>query len=51
MLKGRDQRVAASALEKGLGVTFAPCLFENCIDETWQLDRSPTPQEKRTRGN
>lgn len=38
MLKGRDQLVAAAALQAGLEVTFVPYLFENCIDETWQLE-------------
>jgi len=47
MLKGRDQLVAAAALQAGLNVTFAPYLFETCIDDTWQLDRFPTRQEKR----
>jgi hypothetical protein len=50
MLKGRDHLVAASALHAGLSVTFAPYLFENCVDETWQLNRFPTPQEKRKLG-
>lgn len=47
MLKGRDQMVAVTALQAGLDVTFAPYLFENCVDETWQLDRFPTQEEKR----
>ncbi len=38
MLKGRDQLLAATALQAGLDVSFAPYLFEDCIDETWQLD-------------
>jgi hypothetical protein len=46
MLKGRDQLVAATALQAGLDVSFAPYLFENCADETWQLERFPTPKEK-----
>ncbi len=46
MLKGRDQLVAAAALQAGLGVTFAPYLYENCVDETWQLGRFPTSKEK-----
>jgi hypothetical protein len=45
MLKGRDQLVAATALQAGLDVRFAPYLFENCVDETWQLDRFPTRKE------
>jgi hypothetical protein len=45
-LKGRDQLVAATALQAGLDVTFAPYLFETCVDETWQLERFPTRQEK-----
>jgi hypothetical protein len=46
MLKGRDQLVAATALQAGLDVNFAPYLFENCVHETWQLERFPTPKEK-----
>ncbi|MCO6457151.1 MAG: hypothetical protein J5I93_17790 [Pirellulaceae bacterium] len=46
MLKGRDQLVAATALQAGLHVRFAPYLFENCVDETWQLERFPTAKEK-----
>lgn len=46
MLKGRDQLVAATALQAGLGVTFSPYLFEDCVDETWQLARFPTRQEQ-----
>ena len=46
MLKGRDQLVAATALQAGLDVSFAPYLFENCVDETWQLERCPTPKER-----
>ena len=47
MLKGRDHLVAATALQAGLKVTFHPYMFENCADETWQLDRFPTRNEKR----
>jgi len=47
MLKGRDQLVAAASLQADLKVTFAPYLFENCVDETWQLDRFPTSQEQK----
>lgn len=47
MLKGRDQLVAAAALQAGLDVTFTPYLYENCVNETWQLDRFPTNEEKR----
>ncbi len=47
MLKGRDRLVATTALQAGLKVEFSPYLFENCIDETWQLDRFPTGQEKK----
>ena len=47
MLKGRDQLVAATALQAGLEVNFNPYMFENCVDETWQLERFPTPVEKK----
>jgi len=50
MLKGRDHLVAATALEAGLGVTFNPYMFENCADETWQLDRFPTLAEQKKLG-
>ncbi len=46
MLKGRDHLVAATALQAGLKVTFSPYMFENCADETWQLDRFPTRNER-----
>ena len=46
MLKGRDHLLAATALEAGLKLTFNPYMFETCVDETWQLDRFPTSQEK-----
>ena len=46
MLKGRDHLAAATALQSGLKVTFNPYMFEDCADETWQLDRFPTPNEK-----
>jgi hypothetical protein len=49
-LKGRDQLVAATALAAGMSVTFSPYMFENCADETWQLDRFPTSAEKRKLG-
>ena len=45
MLKGRDQLVAATALQAGLDVSFAPYLFETCVAETWQLKRFPTHKE------
>src|SRR5207248_428303 len=45
VLKGRDHLVAATALQAGLKVTFNPYMFENCADETWQLDRFPTRTE------
>jgi hypothetical protein len=51
MLKGRDQLVAATALQAGLKVTFHPYMFENCADETWQLDRFPTRDEKARLGS
>jgi hypothetical protein len=50
MLKGRDHLVAATALEAGLSVTFNPYMFENCADETWQLDRFPTHAEQKKLG-
>ena len=46
MLKGRDHLVAATALQAGLKVTFDPYMFENCADETWQLERFPTRKEQ-----
>jgi hypothetical protein len=49
-LKGRDHLVAATALQAGLKVTFVPYMFENCADETWQLDRFPTRNEKAQLG-
>jgi hypothetical protein len=45
LLKGRDHLVAATALQAGLKVSFNPYMFENCADETWQLDRFPTSKE------
>jgi hypothetical protein len=51
LLKGRDHLVAATALEAGLKVTFSPYMFENCADETWQLDRFPTRNEKARLGS
>jgi hypothetical protein len=50
MLKGRDHLAAATALEAGLKVTFCPYMFENCADETWQLNRFPTRNEKARLG-
>lgn len=50
MLKGRDHLVAATALQAGLKVSFNPYMFENCVDETWQLDRFPTSKEKAKLG-
>jgi hypothetical protein len=49
-LKGRDQLVAATALQAGLRVRFNPYMFEDCTDETWQLDRFPTSKEKSSLG-
>jgi hypothetical protein len=46
MLKGRDHLVAATALQAGLKVMFNPYMFENCADESWQLERFPTSLEK-----
>jgi hypothetical protein len=51
VLKGRDQLVAAAALQAGLKVTFNPYMFENCADETWQLDRFPTRNEQARLGS
>ena len=51
MLKGRDHLVAATALQAGLKVTFHPYMFENCADETWQLDRFPTRNEQARLGS
>jgi hypothetical protein len=50
MLKGRDHLAAAAALQVGLKVTFVLYMFENCADETWQLDRFPTRQEQARLG-
>jgi hypothetical protein len=50
MLKGRDHLVAATSIEAGLKVSFNPYMFENCADETWQLDRFPTAKEKSRLG-
>ena len=49
-LKGRDYLVAAAALAEGLAVTFYPYLIETCADETWQLERFPTPREQAALG-
>jgi hypothetical protein len=51
MLKGRDHLVATTALQAGLKVTFNPYMFENCADETWQLDRFPTRNEEARLGS
>lgn len=51
MLKGRDHLVAATALQVGLKVAFHPYMFENCADETWQLDRFPTRDERAQLGS
>ncbi len=51
LLKGRDHLTAATALQAGLEVTFNPYMFENCADETWQLDRFPTRDEKARLGS
>jgi hypothetical protein len=50
MLKGRDHLAAATALQAGLNVTFNPYMFENCADETWQLERFPTRKEQARLG-
>jgi hypothetical protein len=49
-LKGRDHLAAATALQAGLKVAFVPYMFENCADETWQLERFPTRSEKSQLG-
>jgi hypothetical protein len=49
-LKGRDHLVAATALELGLEVIFTPYMFENCADESWQLERFPTRSEEHRLG-
>jgi hypothetical protein len=46
LLKGRDHLVAATAVQAGLKVSFNPYMFEDCADETWQLERFPTSAEK-----
>jgi hypothetical protein len=51
ILKGRDHLVAATALQAGLEVTFNPYMFENCADETWQLERFPTRKEQSRLGS
>src|SRR5262249_39237085 len=50
VLKGRDHLAAATALQAGLKVAFVPYMFENCADETWQLERFPTRSEKSRLG-
>jgi hypothetical protein len=45
MLKGRDHLVAATAIQCKLKVSFNAYMFENCADQTWQLDRFPTIKE------
>src|SRR5262245_4302066 len=49
-LKGRDYLIAATVLAEGLEVTFCPYLIANCADETWQLERFPTPREQAALG-
>jgi hypothetical protein len=49
-LKGRDYLVAAAVLAEGLAVAFCPYLIEDCADETWQLERFPTPREQAALG-
>jgi len=51
MLKGRDHLTATTALQEGLKLTFNPYMFENCADETWQLDRFPTRSEQAKLGS
>jgi hypothetical protein len=49
-LKGRDYLIVAAVLAEGLTVTFCPYLIEDCADETWQLERFPTPREQAALG-
>src|SRR5207247_2861842 len=49
-LKGRDHDVAAAAMAEGLEVTLCPYMIETCADETWQLERFPTPREQAALG-
>jgi len=49
-LKGRDHEVAAAAMAEGLEVTLCPYMIETCADETWQLERFPTPREQAALG-
>jgi hypothetical protein len=51
VLKGRDHLVGTTALQAGLKVSFHPYMFENCADETWQLDRFPTRNEQARLGS
>ena len=51
MLKGRDHLAAATALQAGLELTFNPYMFENCAEETWQLERFPTRNEQARLGS
>ena len=48
--QGQDYLVAAVVLAEGLAVTFCPYLIEDCADETWQLERFPTPREQSALG-
>ncbi len=50
-LKGRDYSIAAAAIAEGLEVTLCPYMFENCVDETWQLEHFPTPREQAALGD
>ena len=38
--------MAVTALQAELGAHFVPYMFENCADETWQLERFPTSRER-----
>ena len=49
-LKGRDALVAVAALAEGLTVTFCPYLIETCADQTWQLERFPSPAAQQALG-
>jgi hypothetical protein len=46
-LKGRDQHVAAAAIQAGLTTSLQPYLVESCADQTWQLKRFPAPGARR----
>ncbi len=49
-LKGRDQEIAAAAMQEGLTVRLQPYLVESSCDEAWQLKRFVKPTEVRKLG-